>query len=287
MLDLVRKTPWNSTQEVQQVFTDIGDGTTSIFDISGINTTTFLADDVQVAATTFYRNNAGVIIIDSTHFQLMSGGVPAAPSVGAVVIAPGSTAQTFNVYDTNVVTGVTNPNIDEQPFYLIDLETIQTTYWTATAAFPSGIRMQWTNLDPLNGPAASIIALAPSHPDGTPGTYLSAGAPIYFSNIEGTSTTTGAHSAGDTSIAVVDGTQFVQGSVIFINDGVNQEYVWLSTIATNTLTVNPLVNSYLSGANVFDAGRKGWGTCTWPPDNSGPKTFWNLSPRVTVAGFAR
>lgn len=68
---------------------------------------------------------------------------------------------------------------------------------------------------------------------------------------ESATTLASSATALDTTIDVADGSVFIVGDEITIQDATNIERVVISNIATNTLTVTALTNSYASGVDVY------------------------------------
>jgi hypothetical protein len=193
----------------------------------------------------------------------------------------------FPGYDQSSVPSVPNANIVEIGLWLADPSDIFTEQWEKSTG-QTGIKMQFINKDVVNGIPSSAFSLAPANPDGTPGSYLTAGAPIYLSDIKGVSTTTSGVSAGATTINVADGTQFASGGYALIGDDITQEEIWITGISGNVLTIAVgTANAYLSGTNVYDNGRKVWGKVVIPLASGAPISWINVAMDVTFDGVSR
>lgn len=280
MIKLYGQTPFGVGTEIDENDYFSGDGTTKTRTLLR-KTTTFLGDTIQAGNVFYRKNNGGFITPTSSQFTLNS-----APSLFTVIIAPPVLRATFKAYDQLTVPGQTNPNISETELWLADIEDIQTTSWQKPLG-TSGISFQMVDKDPDNGPIATWFQLALANPDGTPGSYGSPGAAILLSDIDGYSTTTGAQTAGDILFNVADGTQFQQGGYAFIGDDFTQETIGITTIVGNVLHTTPLANSYLSGTNSFDNGRKVWVKMTVPEDSGGPINWLNIGADLIVDGVSR
>lgn len=254
-----------------------GNGTATTFTLVN-KTGTLLNDDVQVGAT-IDRQSTGTVTVSGNNFTL-----PAAPTTGTVVTAPGASALEFDAYDQATVAGVTNPLVKERTFIIADMDQIGLYKYLVPGGY-SGIQLQFIDHDTSNGAAAGWYQLAPANADGTVGTYGAAGAALDVGAIQNSSTLTANSIALATSITVADGTQFTPGMIIAINYGnPSFEPTTIRSIAGNVLTVDALANAHSSTETVMHCGWWAYGKLIVPAGAAGGQTTvnWDVSLDVIV-----
>jgi hypothetical protein len=194
-------------------------------------------------------------------------------------------------YDQITVPGVTNPNINSRPIYMVDPLTIAL-YEHAEAPGNSGIKLQWIDYDTSTGAALSYYRLAPSNADGTEGTYLATGLPLNISAIRNKSTLSAPVVPSNTSITVADGSLFAGMGMIFLlldNGTVNEEIVAVTNRVGNVLTITPATNPHAGGVTVYHCGTKIWSKITLPGGISGgvPTNLYDVVFRIIFESTSR
>jgi len=277
MIKLYKAFPLGPATEVDLNDFFIGNGTQVTFSLVN-KTGTLLNDDVQVGATVD-RQSTGTVTVSGNNFTL-----PAAPSSGQVITAPGVGALEFSAYDQSVIAGATSPTVDARPFIIADVEQIGLYKYLVPTGY-SGIQMQFIDHDTSNGAAASWYQLAPANADGTAGTYGAPGAAIDLAAIQNSSTLSTGSAALATTITVADGTQFTPGMIIAINyGGADFEATTIRSISGNVLTVDALANAHSSAETVIHCGWWVWGKLIVPINAAGGQTaiMWDVGCDVIV-----
>ncbi len=236
-----------------------------------------LASTITAANLQYYQFNGGFTKLGNT-FTLSS-----APAIGAQIVAPGIVALTFTVFDQDVVDGVTNPRVQEIPFWLGDGTQPHIFSYTNLPQFP-GIRISFVNLVSAAGADLTWVQLACSDPlTGLAMTYAATGEPIYTAAIQAYGTLSASSAAGASSISTTSAPQFWEGDYVVINRGSGTEEIRkIASKTSTTLTFFTAMDySHSSGQLVHAMGRKFWARVEVPlnASNNQAFNFWNLGLR--------
>lgn len=246
MLNAYCNEPFGTGTEVALNDYFTGDGTTTAFNLTN-KTGIEQGNVIQAGVYDYFKFNGGFSVVSNT-VNLSS-----APAVGASIIAPGIIRFTFKAYgQATVYGGYPNPNVSQTPIYFADILDIQTQEYVPSIG-QSGILILITDKDATTGADPSWFKFASMLPDGTPGTYGSAGAPFSTTGLQAADTLQSGVSALATMITVANGSQFTSGRYVYLDAGSGfQDQVRVTNISGNILTVTPTTYAHSSGATVFE-----------------------------------
>lgn len=274
-----RDTPFNAGTAISRldVFTATGsEDTYSLIHKTGLE----VGSGVQLDSVLKGRHNGG-FIVDGDDIIL-----DITPTPGQAVIVPGSNSLDFDVSDQDDAIG----RVRQKAFYLADVSTIQLFSYKASPAEP-GIKLFLYDHFPAGGADPSWFRFAPALPDGSVGTFEAYGDPLYTADLLGQSNLSVAASPLDPIITVDDGSQFIEGDFLMIDQGLpTQETLKISTISGDDLTVPGLVgDSHSIGASVLACGRKFYLESLIPLDVAGGNVFnfYNLGLRHIIRATSR
>lgn len=274
MLVLYRTSPLSIATEASLLDVGVGDSVETTFPVANKDILD-LANVVQFGTNIAFRFNAGFDIdIPGSEYTLA-----AAPASAVNVIAPGTIRVQYRAYRQAVVTGVTDPNINEQIFYLADIDQIGVQKYQA-AVDEVGIMVSIDNFNIVDPEVAQPewLQLAPMQGDGTAGTYEAAGDPLALGDIFAVSEVDVASLALDTTLTVDDGTDFAEGQLIMINiTGVTAEVVRVVSVLGDVLTTEPMQYAHAIGETVFHCGWGVYGKATLPTDDEDANNWHNVS----------
>lgn len=220
-----------------------GDGTTEDFVLSN-KPFTSVANPVQVTGGTLFRHLGSVT---GSGFNI---NLSPAPGIGAKIIVPHVTRMLLKAYDVDPLSNRTF----EAAFHLGDIVDIISTQYEKTIG-QTGIKLQIVDKDTGFGVDTTFIQIAPAQADGTVGTYLSAGSPLFLNyDLTGFTTVNANELALSQSLTVADGTEIPNTGVwIVINPGQpTQDIVWVTSVTGNVLTLREQLSfNHSVGENVF------------------------------------
>jgi hypothetical protein len=273
-------TPFNAGTEVFSVQTFIGDALTTTFALdTDILTGLQVGAAVQVETTIKPR---------ATGASTVSGDnviIDTAPGVGQGIVVPGSSAIVIPCSDQNDALGRTILF----PLYMADVETIQF-YSYKKVPGETGILLEFKNLL-LSGAGAQESWFTLAAADPVTGANQSFSSVLSTPDLKGQSYVDGAHLVGDDELVVEDGSVFVEGDFLMIDQGqVNQEVVKITSISGNTIQVpGELAQNHSDGALVLACGRKFWGRIIVPLNAAGgiPRNLYNITLETYVMAVAR
>jgi len=267
-------------------------GTGSATDFDMVNKSySDLANIVQIGSEYRKRSTRGISAVDSDTFRLNF-----APANGVKGVAPASSYGQLVAADTDIP-GVSNAQIKSGIFHIADIADIANYSYKAVTGDP-GIEVFFTNQIPAatGAAATSWLRFAPLHAADMSidtGNWTEFGDSLFLSNdIEAYSTVDSASLAGDTTIDVVDASDFVAGQWIRVfNDGdTDMDIVWVTSIVGDTLhLLQPLAYDHAVGIDVFACGTSFAAEVHVPDDAGGgiSQTFFNLSLDRSTLVFPR
>lgn len=256
-------------------FTGDGTATFTVTKKSGSE----LAATITAGNVQYYQFNGG-FTKSGDDFTLSTS-----PSIGSQIVAPGLIALTFSAFDQSVVSGVTNPQVSEIPFYLGDPDTIHLKTYTNLPQY-TGIRITVQDLVSGSGAELSWIQLACSDAaSGLATTYAATGEELLTSALYATGTLSASSAAGASSITVsgASGEGFWAGDYVIINIGEStSEIRKISSVSGDTINFFTAFDySHLEDETAYTMGRKFWAKVTIPENaaNNQAFTFWDLGLR--------
>lgn len=263
-LHFYNNSPFNLGTQLIPVDTYIGTGVETTFTL--INKTGLeVGSTIEANATLYLRATNGFSVVGDTVV------LSSAPAPLDQIVVPGVTYLDLSAYDTDDVENVSNPRVDIREFYLIDPDTIGL-YTYEGSPGNDGIKVLFSDLITSVNADTSWFALACSTCDGSVGTFLATGQPLYLPGISWTGDLTASYSAGATSITVDNASGFYCGSYANVNFAdSSEEIVQILTVtpATNTLTISGFNNAHSSGETMYACGYKLWAKMTVPEGAAG------------------
>jgi len=267
--------------QLDPVDTFTGDGVTQTFTLVN-KTAQRLGSTITVDGNQYYQSNGGFTKNTSNNTFTMS----VIPPLGSTIVAPGINQITFPVFDQEVVPGVTDPRVKEQPLWIGDSTEIQNNYYTNLPQF-NGIQLSLNDLVSSVGAQISWCQLACA--DGTTGlalTYEATGQPLYTGAIRAFGTVSASAVAGASSIFCASASTFTVGDYVILNIGnATQEIRKISLVSSSS-------GGYLGFSTQFDfdhyvdeliyaCGRKFWIKVTVPENaaNNEAVNFYDVAPR--------
>ncbi len=151
-----------------------------------------------------------------------------------------------------------------------DTDTIHL-YSYSAAPGNSGIKIEVADLNVTLGADPSWVQFAPALADGTAGTFLSAGTPIFIAALSAADALTAPATASSTSIIISDTSSFTAGQWIKIGTGGPfPEIVQIGAIPNGTtLTISPLNYNHSTSETVYNCLIKIWIKVTVPLNAAG------------------
>ena len=250
-----------------------GGSTYTLVNKSSLN----LAGTITANNLQYYQFNGG-FSVSGNNFTLSTS-----PPAGAMIVAPGLIALTFTVFDQLAVPGVSNPNVQEVPFFLGDPS--QSCYfgYTNLPQF-GGIRITFTDQVSGSGAQLSWVQLACSDPlTGLAMTYGATGNYLETGGLTSLGTMSASSLPGASSISTISASSYVVGDYMILNIGnATSEIRKISAVTSSTVSfVTTLTYTHFAGESLNDMGRKFWAKVTVPQNaaNNQPFNFWNLGLR--------
>lgn len=256
-LHFYRNNPFISSTQLSPTDTFTGDGNTTSFNLVN-NPGTQIGSTVQADGLEYLRYNNG-FVISGNSITLSS-----APPANAQIVVPGINQLVMSAFDVASVPGLTNPEVQQIPCYLVDPVDIST-YQYAALPGASGIQVSFVNLITSAGANTTWVQLAPADPvTGLPMTFGNPGQPLYLPNIMAFNSLACAISINASSCQVYSKTGFLPQAFLLIDSGNNnQELVQILSIGPST----PPGNGYVLGTTGFQfthsIGTKLF-LCGWP-----------------------
>lgn len=285
-LIVYRDVPFTTGNDVDQDDFFTGDGVTTAFTLSR-KTVSRLAGTVQFDNTQYYQYNGG-FARTSNGFQTNTP-----PAIHTQGVAPGLTQLLFDqLFDSNNVPGVTNPNQQDIPFYLADPIDSPLFDYHPMPGNP-GIMLSIVDMISAATAAVSWIQLACATPDtsGSALTFQATGTALYTADLQAYGTMLASSNSNASSIFVDTASTFIVGDYILINGGnVTQEVSKIIGYSPpNKLLLTGTNYSHLAGEVVYTCGRKFWMRCTVPlgAAQGEAANFYNLSLRTYFAKRSR
>lgn len=274
MLKFYNGSPFTAGTQLDPVDTYTGTGVATTFSLSN-KSAVALGGTIQFANTQYLQYSNGFTKNTGNNTFTLSS----VPALGTQGVAPGASYLSFAAYDNDSVTGVTNPRIDEQEFYLCDVTTINL-YKYENYPGLTGIAISLSDLVSGFGASTSWCQLACSAVDGTALTYQATGTTLYTNNINGFGSTNSTVVAGASSLASITTSninQFVAGDYVIVNIGASsQEVMHISSIVSTTLNFDSGFNfGHIPGESIYVCGRKFWCKITVPA-NTTSNTAYNF-----------
>ncbi len=248
---------------------------------------TFTGTGVDVTFTLVKKvgaDLASTITADNLQYYQFNGGftksgdsftLSSAPILNSQIVAPGLVALTFDVFDQDIVDGVTNPRVQEIPFYLGDPTTIHLKSYTNLPQF-TGIKL--TVLDLISGAGLDLSCIQLACSDGTTGlamTYAATGEPIYTAALQAFGTLSASSAVGASSISTSSTSNLYVGDYVIINIGQPTQEIRKVKDLTSTKIgfFTNLEYAHTSGQSWFQMGRKFWGKFTAPLNAANNQAF--------------
>lgn len=262
-LKFFRDLPLNSGSQLDAIDLFTGDGVTTTFPFSN-KTSSQVGGTIQAGATQYFRFNGG-FVVSGSQVTLSS-----APPPMAEGIIPGVSGLVLSAYDQSVVTGVTNPRIDEDSFILADVDDIGYFQYDPKPG-DTGIQLLFVDNASAVGATLAWVQLACSDPStGLAMTYSATGASLYTPSINMLGTIWASSEASASSIYVDTASGFIQGDYIIINIGNATSEVRKITSVNGAgqilaITGNTNFPHYVD-ETVYTIGRKFWAKLTVPVD---------------------
>ena len=174
------------------------------------------------------------------------------------------------VFDQATIPGVSNANVISFAVWVGDADTIDI-YSYVAAPTNSGIKLAIVDNNGSLGATPSWTQFAPANADGSAGTFLSGGTPIFTPAISAADTVTTHALAAATTIKVNNSSLFLAGDYVKIGSGLSTaEVVQITAIPDGvTLTVTATNYAHNNGETVFTCARKIWLKVTVPVNATG------------------
>jgi hypothetical protein len=229
----------------------------------------------------YFYNNGFTINSGANSFTLA-----ATPPVGTVVVAPAINQFAIAAFDQPTVAGVSNPLQQTQPFWMMDISTINNFKYTG---LPNSPGIYINAVQQINGVGAqtSWISFACSNASGNAMTFGATGAGVYTAPISAFTTlasTVSAMASAMMAFPVVSASAFYPGDYFVINIGnATQELLHIISVdsTNNILYSDTGGTSYIHYASelIFACGRKFWMQLTVPvnANNGNPESLFNLT----------
>ena len=165
---------FSAGSQLDPVDTFVGDVTTKTFVLVN-KSVQRLGATIQVGGTLYnFYNGDFTVSIAGNSFTLNT-----APPANSLIVAPGITQLVSAAFDQSIVPGVTNPRVSQVPFYMGDIQNINSQYYIGYPTF-AGIEISLNNLVSSIGAQTSWCQLACSDPVlGTALTYLPTATNLY------------------------------------------------------------------------------------------------------------
>jgi len=258
-------TPFTVASQLGPVDTYIGDGTTVTFTLTQ-KTASQLSSLVQFGSIQYSEYNGGF----TRNLSNNTFTVSPAPATGSQGVAPALISLGAAVFDQSTVNGVSNPTVQEVPFWLIDSTTIHLNKYTSYPG-EAGIAISITDLISSSGAQTSFCQLACSDANGNALTYQATGTVLYTDSILAFGSISASSNSGASSIltSTAMSQPYYAGDYIIVNIGnATQEIMQISAKSSSgggTLTVPGLTNfPHYAGESIFVCGRKFWLKVTCP-----------------------
>lgn len=255
-----------------------GDGVTSTFVLVN-KSVQRLASTITVDGNQYYQFNGGF----TKDILANSFTLSAIPPFNSQIVAPGITQLVSDVFDQEVVPGVTNPLISEKAFWMGDTTDIQNQYYKGLPSNP-GIQISLTDLISSIGAQTSWCQFASADPTtGLAMTYEATGATIYTAPLSAFGALTASSVVGASSIMCSAASTFLVGDYVYLNVGdVNQEIRKVASLNASGMGFTTNFDfSHASGETVMTMGRKFWLKVTMPVDGASntATNFYDLALR--------
>lgn len=278
--------PFTTGNEVDQDDVYTGDGVTTAFTLSR-KSVSRLAGTVQFDNTQYFQYNSG-FSRTASGFQTNTP-----PGLGTQGVAPGLSGILFDqLFDASSVPGVTNPNIQEVPFYLAD-STQAPIYGYHALPGASGIQISFADLVSAATAALTWVQLACASGDGPglPLTYQATGTSLYTADIYAYGTLMASANTNASSLQVDSASTFILGDYIMINGGQPTQEITkvIGFTPPTTLIIVGTNFQHFTGEVIYTCGRKFWMKCTVPfgAAQGQATNFYNLSLRTQFTQRSR
>lgn len=268
---------------VDQVDTFLTDGG-SAYSVTHKNISR-VGSTVEVSSNS-YRLNEGGFTKDVTNSKI---DLSVTPASGLQGIIPGATEIVFDTYDTDAVSGVTNPRICETHFWIGNPDIIST-YSFQPRLGATGIPIFFADNITSIGPTTSYFQLATCNASSVTGTYSAAGSGITMLPVSASATVAASGASGVWTL-LVSGTgsgtnEFQAADYVIINPGnITSEVCRIGTISGNTLNFTSGMNSsHAIAETVYVFAREFAAKETVPEGATGgqAQTFYNMSLKITA-----
>ena len=220
--------PANTGTEVGPVQQFVTDGTNTVpvtdMPITSVGSTIQYSSTMKNQYNGGFTKSGSDIILDTS------------PVAGLQGCIPNSRYYNLAAYDQSIVEGNSNPRVNEETFYVGDVDDISQFQYLPASGAP-GIALTFVNLITGIGAALSTVSLACTDGAGTALTYAGTGQTVYIPSFSAFGLVAASANQGTNSITCGAASTFIPGRWVKFNSGeVTQEIIQVSSISNWTLT---------------------------------------------------